>query len=101
MGLETQIFGKVTVSFGRTGPTSRGGPPLEVHHFFWEISTRGETFHQTKVPEIWQDGKHPKISINPKTPFTRTKKIDTARQILGTVLTILRHDTPNFRRVNV
>ena len=101
MGLETQILGKVTVSFGRTGPTSRGGPPLEVHHFFWEISTRGETFHQTKVPEIWHDGKHPKISINPKTPFTRAKKIGTARQILGTVLTILRHGTPNFRRVNV
>ena len=36
-----------------------------------------------------------------KTPFTRAKKIGTARQIFGTVLTILRHDTPNFRRVNV
>ena len=29
------------------------------------------------------------------------KKIGTARQIFGTVLTILRHGTPNFRRVNV
>ena len=36
-----------------------------------------------------------------KTPFTRAKKIGTARQIFGTVLTILRHGTPNFRRVNV
>ena len=32
---------------------------------------------------------------------TRAKKIGTARQIFGTVLTILRHGTPNFRRVNV
>ena len=29
------------------------------------------------------------------------KKIRTARQIFGTVQTILRHGTPNFRRVNV
>ena len=36
-----------------------------------------------------------------KTPFTRAKKIGAARQIFGTVLTILRHGTPNFRRVNV
>ena len=39
--------------------------------------------------------------MNTKTPFTRAKTIGTARQILGTVLTILRHGTPNFRRVNV
>ena len=36
-----------------------------------------------------------------KTPFTSAKKIGTARQIFGTVLTILTHGTPNFRRVNV
>ena len=36
-----------------------------------------------------------------KTPFTRAKKIGTACQIFGTVLTILRHGTPNFRCVNV
>ena len=38
------------------------------------------------------------------TPFTRAKKlkkIGTARQSFGTVLTILRHGTPNFGRVNV
>ena len=35
----------------------------------------------------------------PETPFTRAKKIGTARQIFGTVMTILRHGTPNFRRV--
>ena len=34
-----------------------------------------------------------------KTPFTRAKKIGTTRQIFGTVLTILRHGTPNVRRV--
>ena len=34
-----------------------------------------------------------------KTPFTRAKKIGTTRQIFGTVLTSLRHGTPNFRRV--
>ena len=34
-------------------------------------------------------------------PFIRAKEIVTARQIFGTVLTILRHGTPNFRRVNV
>ena len=32
---------------------------------------------------------------------TRAKKIGTACQIFGNVLTILRHSTPNFRRVNV
>ena len=31
----------------------------------------------------------------------RAKKIGTARQTFGTVLTTLRHGTPNFRRVNV
>ena len=31
-----------------------------------------------------------------KTSFTRAKKIGTARQIFGSVLTILRHGTPNF-----
>ena len=31
----------------------------------------------------------------------RAKKIGTARQTFGTVLTILRHGTPNFRRLNV
>ena len=36
-----------------------------------------------------------------ETPFTRAKKIGTARQIFGTVLRILRHGTPNFRRVNI
>ena len=35
------------------------------------------------------------------TPFTRAKKIGTASQIFGTVLTILRHGTPTFGRVNV
>ena len=35
-----------------------------------------------------------------KTPFTRTKKIGTARQIFGTALTILRHGSPNFQRVS-
>ena len=35
----------------------------------------------------------------PETPFTRAKKIGTASQIFGTVMTILRHGTPNFRRV--
>ena len=39
--------------------------------------------------------------VSLKNPFTRAKKIGTARQIFGTVLTILRHGTPNFRRVNV
>ena len=37
----------------------------------------------------------------PETPFTRAKNIGTARQIFGTVMTILRHGTPNFRRVTV
>jgi len=41
------------------------------------------------------------LVLESKTPFTRAKKIGTARQIFGTVLTILRHGTPNFRRVNV
>ena len=35
------------------------------------------------------------------TQFTRAKKIGTLRQIFCIVLTILRHGTPNFRRVNV
>ena len=35
------------------------------------------------------------------TQFTRAKKIGTSRQIFCIVLTILRHGTPNFRRVNV
>ena len=35
------------------------------------------------------------------TPFTGAKNIGTARQIFRSVLTILRHGTPNFRRVNV
>ena len=35
------------------------------------------------------------------TQFTRAKKIGASRQIFCTVLTILRHGTPNFRRVNV
>ena len=97
MGLETRIFGKVTVSFGRTGPTSRGGPPLEVHHFFWEMSTTSETFHQTKVPEIWHNGKQPKISINPKTPFTRAKKIGTARHAKFRQHGAVRHRADDFK----
>ena len=36
-----------------------------------------------------------------QTRFTRAKKIGTACQIFVTLLTILRHSTPNFRRVNV
>ena len=36
-----------------------------------------------------------------KTPFTRAKNICMALQIFGTVLTILRHGTLNFWRVNV
>ena len=36
-----------------------------------------------------------------KAPLTRAKNIGTARQIFATVLTILRHGMPNFRRVNV
>ena len=35
------------------------------------------------------------------TQFTRAKKIGMSRQIFCIVLTILRHGTPNFRRVNV
>ena len=35
------------------------------------------------------------------TQFTRAKKIGPSRQIFCTVLTILRHGIPNFRRVNV
>ena len=34
-----------------------------------------------------------------KPPLHALKKIGTARQIFGTVLTILRNGTPNFRRV--
>ena len=39
--------------------------------------------------------------LTPKPHLHALKKIGTARQIFGTVLTILRHGTPNFRRVNV
>ena len=39
--------------------------------------------------------------MSPRTTLIRAKKIGSARQIFGTVRTILRHGTPNFRRVNV
>ena len=52
------------------------------------------------INETHVSGKQP-FSAQTTTPFTRAKKIGTARQIFGTVLTILRHGNPNFRRVNV
>ena len=36
-----------------------------------------------------------------RTPFTRAKKSVRPAKLFGTVLTILRHGTPTFRRVNV
>ena len=59
------------------------------------LQTLSRLFHFVQFDKFWR------IFLEIKTPFTRTKKIDTARQIFGTVLTILRHGTPNFRRVNV
>ena len=41
-------------------------------------------------------GKQP-FSAQTTTPFTRAKKTGTARQIFGTVLTILRHAIPVFQ----
>lgn len=52
-----------------------------MHHFFWKISTRSETFHQTKVPEIWHNGEHPKISINPRLIAISTKHLTGCRDV--------------------
>ena len=61
VGLETTIFGNGTGSFGRTGPTSQRGPPLEMVHFDRKISTWAEPFHlrlDRNFRKFWHYGKH-------------------------------------------
>ena len=61
VGLETTIFGNGTLSFGRTGPTSQRGPPLEMVHFDRKISTWAEPFHlllDRNFRKFWHYGKH-------------------------------------------
>ena len=43
--LETTISKNGTAIFGRSGPTGRRGPPLEVDNFDRKISTWAEAFH--------------------------------------------------------
>ena len=55
-----------TAIFGRTGPTSQRGPPLELDHFYRKISTWAEPFHlclDRSFRKFWHNGKHPMFYI--------------------------------------
>ena len=60
MGVDTTISENGTAIFGRSGPTSQRGLPLEVDHFDRKISTWAEPFHlrlDRNLQTFWHNAK--------------------------------------------